>query len=400
MSILGKAVTSGQLPPLRAWLYGPPDAGKTHFAVQFPNPILLSTDGNYVYETIPANSISKWEVGPLAKDDEKAGSLINVIGEIVKNPKAYGTVILDLVDGAFDLVREHYIKLLKITHESDLGFGKAYDAINRNFLGAIAQLFKLPINIIIISHESTEIIKPRNAAEYTVFKPSLNDKYHQKIEGYCSLVTRIYLDTDANGTQVRKLSLSPKENEYGINRLGQAEDLVLTFGGDNYSDFLAVWERLWEERGMVGNTVVDKNATRERIAKEKAEAEKAAIIEKAQRAAEMAKDLAKKSKAPVVEEVEEVNVEPIEATDTEVVEETVVEDTTQEGNKIAALKAVEARRAAEALNKQTTAKAPKPKATKAVEVDDGEPVIEISEASQAKLARIKQLQAQKAASQK
>lgn len=409
MSILGTAVISRDLPPLRAWFYGVPKSGKTHLAKQFPRPLLISTDGNYIYETIPANAIKKWAVGPLAKKEDQAEAFVNVVQALVKDHSAYDTVIVDLADGAYELVREHYLGRLKIDHEQDIGYGKAYDIVNRHFWDAITQLFRLPINIIFISHEKTEIIKPKNKAEYTIFKPSLPDRYHQKLEGYCALVTRIYLDTNATGEEVRKMSLSPKESEYGITRFGNTTDIELTENGDNYGEFMKVWKALWEKRMAAGPKYVEpKNQARIEAEEAREAAKKEKALQEAKEAAAQAQEMidkANEEKEVVKQETKKVesNIKP--AVKKEVVKEEVKEEIDDGEPTIEQTDEVKAKM--ERLQKLKNAnKAPKKTVTKkepVVEEDDigdGEPVIEQTDSVKAKMERILAIKAEKEAAAK
>jgi len=388
MSILGQAVRNKDVnkAPVRMWLYGPPDSGKTHFAVQFPKPLLLSTDGNYVYERVPANSLDAWEVGPLAKPEVKAKAFVNLLQEL-KTTDAYETVILDLIDGVQRLVRGHFLKVLNIVHESDLNYGKAYQTVNENFIAQIEQLFKLPLNIIIISHQDREVIKPKNGAEYTIFKPKLDDKYHDTIEGYCNLVSRVYLDVNDKGQPVRKLTLTIKDNEYGINRLGQVEDLILTHNADNYTDFMAVWQELYNKRGL-GLTTLEVNTTRKKLEQSKENSKKNELIDKAKRVEATALK-AKADSAEKVEVTKEVMVADEVAVTTEI---KVDSDST---NPDVAAKIARIKAAKDQFKKETVTEAPKVIA--AVEktmdtpdgIDDGEPPVIKTDAVKDKLARIK-----------
>lgn len=387
MSILGKAVVKkkGEVPPVRMWLYGRPDAGKTHFAKQFPSPLLLSTDGNYVYETIPANSVDSWEVGPLAKEDQKAGAFVNLVETLRTTDHGFKTVILDLVDGAYRLAVAHYRKVLKITHESDLQWGKGYSIVTDNFIAAMEQLFKLPINVIITSHEATETIKPKGQLEYTILKPELNDRFHDIIEGYCNLVARVYSATDANGQTNRMLSLNPKEHEYGINRLGQADDLVLTHNGKNYEDFYKIWEEMNSRRDSANETVV--NTVRVQATKDKLEREKEETLENLQRA----KAIAEEEKAAKLEAAKKAKV-------TEAAEDEKADKL--EDEKAAKLEAVKKAKLEALKNKKVAEKEIEEEKTveevKTViveETDDEEPVIERTSETAAKLARIAALKA-------
>lgn len=356
MSILGQAKKPKVHAPVRLWLYGAPNAGKTHFAKQFPNPLLLSTDGNYIYETIPANSLSSWEAGKLSKPAEKQTAVVNLI-DVLKTSDEFDTVILDLIEGAYRLARNHYLGVLKIQHEGDLNYGKGYTIIRENFISTIEQLFKLPINVIIISHENPIKIEPKNAAAYTVFEPMLTDKLHETIEGYCNLVSRVFVDIDEEGNRVRKLSMSPKEHEFGINRLGDAEDVILHQNGDNYGDFNAIWSELYDARGLGGvaaTNIVRKE--KEKVEKDNKKAEESAKVQELSEKARKMKEARDRKKAKkevavttepeATEEVDgdEVSI-PVDVVDTE--KETAAE-------KIARIKAKSKNKSTKETNPETS----------------------------------------------
>lgn len=402
MSILGNATKPEIAAPVRMWLYGAPNTGKTHFATQFPKPILLSTDGNYVYEKVPANSLAYWESGLLAKNEQKEKSFINVLNEL-KESTQFDTIILDLVDGAYRLARNHYLGILKIQHEGDLSYGKGYTIIRENFISAIEQLFKLPVNIIIISHEDKDKIEPKNAAPYTVFKPALDAKFHEVFEGYCNLVARMFIDIDDEGNRVRKLSLNPKEHEYGINRLGDCEDFIVAHNGDNYGDFIKIWADLYAGRGLgqLSSDAVDK--TRLQAEKDRLEGEKAKETEALTRAAAKAKELKTTKEKKVVEKT----VKPERETDVEEPKQEVVEEVKQEpkqevveetaAQKIARMKALSKGKVVEVKKEVVVEVAAEPVTEPIEDTQDDEPEIVRTASTDAKLKRIAELKKQKLA---
>jgi hypothetical protein len=385
MSILGKAKTTLSAPPVRMWIYGEPDAGKTHFATSFPNALLLSTDGNYIYyPNVDANSLKSWEVGPLATNEEKSQAFINLLTYLESN-NPYDTIVLDLAEGLYRLARNHYLKLLKIVDESDLGYGKAYKVIRGNFISALERLFKLPVNIIIISHQTVEKIEPKSASPYTVFKPNFEAKLLETVEGYCSLVGRVFKDVDEEGNEVRKLTLSPKDSEFGINRLGTHEDLILTHNGDNYGDFEKIWLKLFQERGL--NQGEAKNVTRLTAEKDKKDKAKSDLADKIRRAKESSPNMPEEEKPSAkVEEPAETSTEPAK--------EGSVKDPEMEAKlaKIAALKAKKAE-SKKVEESEEAAKEEDP-------IGDGEPEVERTDSVKEKLAKIAALKAARAAKNK
>ncbi len=52
---------------IKIWIYGTPNIGKTTFANQFPDPLMINTDGNYKYVDAPVVTL----VGDDTKDPEE-----------------------------------------------------------------------------------------------------------------------------------------------------------------------------------------------------------------------------------------------------------------------------------------------------------------------------------------
>lgn len=136
------------------------------------------------------------------------------------------------------------------------------------------------------------------------------------------------------------LSMSPKEHEYGINRLGDSDDLVLVHNGDNYGDFYKVWEVLYNSRGLNDAAENTTRVTAEEDAKAGKKAKEAAAIKRAGEIAKENADKKKKDKKPAAAEIKAMEAESkaineAEGGEPEVVEEVVEETAAQ---KIARMK--------------------------------------------------------------
>ena len=201
---------------IKLWIYGTPNIGKTTFANQFPDALMINTDGNYKYIDSPVISLldstkDPWEV------------FIDVIDTILKGDHTYKTIVIDLLEDVYQYARNFYCKKLKIDHESELGYAKGYDIIRNNFLIALRKLVNAPYNIIFISHEETEIVKDRIGRETTVYKTALPDKVAKKISGMVEITGRISAvsKADENGNPIdkRMLQLSSNKEQYGGNKI-------------------------------------------------------------------------------------------------------------------------------------------------------------------------------------
>ena len=142
----------------KIWLYAPPFAGKTTLTDKFPDPLILTTDGNinnvtapYVYirdeVTVSGRMTNRkfaWEV---FKD---------TLAELEKKQNDFKTITLDLVEDTREMCRLYMYDKMGIQHESDSGFGKGWDVIKTEYLSTMRRFFNLDYDNIIIPKELRE----------------------------------------------------------------------------------------------------------------------------------------------------------------------------------------------------------------------------------------------------
>ena len=210
----------------KLFLYGGPGVGKSVFALQFPNPFFITTDGNFEFLKI---------FGAKEEDHKQCWSwkeIKSIIQELYTTDKydKYQTIVLDLVEDAWKWCESEWLEKNKIDHPSDMGYGKAYDVPRNKFFIEIGKLLGVPKNIILLSHEFIDKRKTKKGIEWNIYMPSnkLPDKLMDSIEGRLTACLRCYTDViidENSGKQkkVRLLNLIPQDDEFGIIR-GVNED--------------------------------------------------------------------------------------------------------------------------------------------------------------------------------
>lgn len=181
---------------LKLWVFGQPNIGKTTFANQFPDTLMLNTDGNYKGVDSPVITITGWE------------QFVETCDEILKGEHTYKTIVIDLLEDVYTYCRNYYCTKLKIDHEADLGYGKGYDIIKTAFLIVIRKLANSPYNLLCLSHEKETVIKDRIGRETTVYKPNFTDGTATKLAGMMEITGRLYAETkdvDGETIETRKL---------------------------------------------------------------------------------------------------------------------------------------------------------------------------------------------------
>ena len=200
----------------KIWIYGAPYSGKTTFADQAPTPLNLNTDGNVKYVTMPRLAIKDevttegrltnrkfaWEIFKEAISDLEKGS-------------DFETIVVDLLEDAYEHCRLYVFDKNNIEHESDSGYGKGWDLVRTEYLSTIKRLLNLDYNIILISHEDTsKDLTKKSGDKITSIKPNLNEKVSNKIAGMVDLVARLTVDGDK-----RTLNFKSDEVVFGGGRL-------------------------------------------------------------------------------------------------------------------------------------------------------------------------------------
>lgn len=194
------------------WFYGEPCSGKTTLADQFPNPIMLNTDGNRVEN-------GKAPVIAIRDIITKTGNAVKVTPawEVFKNtvawletkPGNYRTIILDLLEDTRRDCRLAMYKNMGIKHEHDAGYGKGYDMVENELLSTWIRFLNLDYEyIILISHEdSSKSINTAAGSSITCLAPkALPEKLAKTIWGRVTAIGRVintgkrrYISFDTEG---------------------------------------------------------------------------------------------------------------------------------------------------------------------------------------------------------
>jgi len=181
----------------KIYLYGAPFSGKTYLANQFPDVLLLSTDGNYTHLPggIPPHIDIKNEVkmdGRLKRTKLAWTVFKDVIDELEKKENTFRSLVLDLVEDIYEACRLFMYDQMGITHESDDSF-RAWDKVRTEFLSTMKRFVNLDYeNIILISHEDTsKDLTKRTGDKITTIRPNMNEKVANKLAGMVDIVIRV-----------------------------------------------------------------------------------------------------------------------------------------------------------------------------------------------------------------
>lgn len=218
------------------WLYGAPFSGKTFFANQFPDPLMLNTDGNIKFVDAPYIAIRDTVTveGRITKRKLAYEVFMETVAELEKKQNDFRTIVVDLLEDVYESCRVYICDRQGWKHESDDSF-RAWDMVRSEFLNTLKRLVNLDYeNIILISHEDrSRDLTRKGGDKISSIKPNLQDKVANKVAGMVDLVARIVADDDE-----RVMSFKTSEVIFGGGRLTVHEkEIPLT-----YDAFCEVYE--------------------------------------------------------------------------------------------------------------------------------------------------------------
>ena len=199
------------------WLYGAPFSGKTFFANQFPDPLMLNTDGNIKFVDAPYIAIRDTVTveGRLTKRQLAWEVFSDAVTELEKKQNDFKTIVVDLLEDTYEACRVYICDRQGWKHESDDSF-RAWDMVTSEFLNTVKRLVNLDYeNIILISHEDrSRDLTRKSGDKISSIRPNLREKVANKVAGMVDLVARIVADDND-----RVLSFKASEVIFGGGRL-------------------------------------------------------------------------------------------------------------------------------------------------------------------------------------
>ena len=143
--------------------YGPEKIGKTSLIASFPKSLVLCFEpGTNALDGIYAQPITTWgEFKMVLRQLERAEA-----------KELYDFVGIDTIDIAFELCETYICKQFQVENISDVAWGKAHAALNKEFSKAFRQIAQLGYGLIFISHATEKTLKDYEGKEYNKIVPA------------------------------------------------------------------------------------------------------------------------------------------------------------------------------------------------------------------------------------
>lgn len=179
-------------------LYGAPKVGKTTFATQIPNALLLAFEKGY--QALPkvfAQDITKWS------------DFRSVTNQLRKEAvrKKFKTIVIDTADIAWDLCVEYICNRHGVDTLGDIAWGKGYQEASEEFASEFRKISNLGYGIVFISHAKIISVGDEEKDEevYQKVSSTLPKRGHRVINGMVDLIGYIAIEYSDDGTAERVL---------------------------------------------------------------------------------------------------------------------------------------------------------------------------------------------------
>lgn len=170
----------------RWFLHGPGKVGKSTCASGWPGHIFLPTEHRIEHipnvHHLPINE--NW-----LQFKEQVKWL-----DSQKQRNNYRTVVVDVIDHLWTYCVAHTCKKLGIDHQSDSGYGKGWDAVDKEFKDVFYRLLSYPYGLIVVSHSTMKEVTTMNSS-YMKRVSTLPDRARKMIIPHMGVIGYIDFDT-------------------------------------------------------------------------------------------------------------------------------------------------------------------------------------------------------------
>lgn len=173
------------------FIWGKSMSGKTYLARQFPNPILLNTDGNGKKVDTPSIPINNFL------------EFLEAIDLLKSSTHSFETIVIDLINDIDIMLTNYVCEDNKAKALADIPYGKGFGIFNSMWKNLMMKLSTLKMNIVFISH-CTSKLENNN----TILVPSLQDRTLNPCLGRCD----ISIQTKKLGNTYLKFTITKRDS--------------------------------------------------------------------------------------------------------------------------------------------------------------------------------------------
>lgn len=236
-------------------IYGQPKTGKTTFATQCPNNLLLAFEKGY-------NFLS----GVMAQDIEKWVDFKNVIRQLDTDAaKAkFDTISIDTVGIAWDMCEKYVCMQNQVQSISDIAWGKGFAQCKKEFESCLRQITMMGYGLVIIAHSELKTTKDDNGDDIEVVRPAIPTRAYEIVNRLVDIIGYIGVRYNDQEAPERVLYTRATKNITAGSRLKYLNPQI-PFGYTELVDNLV--EAIEKDQALNGAMVSDAPVIREETKK-------------------------------------------------------------------------------------------------------------------------------------
>jgi hypothetical protein len=181
-------------------LYGGQGVGKTSFAAQCKDNLLLAFEKGYngIAGVYPAK-IEKWP-------DFKA-----ILQQLNKAEvrERYKTVTFDTINIAYSLCERYICEQNDVDTIGKIPYGQGYTYLSNEFSNSIRRIVMMDYGIIFLAHSKIKNIPGPNETQIETYAPSIPDRAQETVNALVDIIAYIKRDINETGEDIRTIITGP-----------------------------------------------------------------------------------------------------------------------------------------------------------------------------------------------
>ena len=165
----------------RVVIYGPEGIGKSSLAAQFPDPVIVDTEGGTAHMDIRRiDKPQSWE------------EMLSIIKEVAVTPDLCKTLVIDTADWAEQLIIRYLCERYKQNSIESFGYGKGYTYMSEEFarfLSCCDRVIDAGMHVVITAHaQMRKFEQPDEMGAYDRWEMKLSKKTAPLLKEWCDFL--------------------------------------------------------------------------------------------------------------------------------------------------------------------------------------------------------------------
>lgn len=195
-------------------LYGEPKIGKSEACSRIPDALFIQTEaGLKNLEVYKTPLVETWE------------QFLDIAKEVSEGNHPYKTIVIDTLDGMYQLCAKSVCRKNGWEHESDLDYGKGYARVKMELMRVLNKLAALPTGLILVGHSKMKEVKTKRG-NFDKVTLAFSNSIEEAIVAFVDIGLYCCIETEEDVKERRVHSL-PHDDYFAGGRVDLFKDGML-----------------------------------------------------------------------------------------------------------------------------------------------------------------------------